>query len=158
MCVCMYVCARLCCIIAFSPHDSQMEGSYDSVIRFSALASGKRWSSPALGCYITNWVPTGKYTKKSTLDIFDSFTKETFIGEITSGTLRFQFGGSLRRREIRWWLTVAKLMRAVCAFSPVRSIALVGLQLVMDFLGHSMLFVCPSMQVKSKAHCKRVVG
>ena len=42
--------------------------------------------------------------KKSTLDIFVSFTKKAFIGEISSGTLRFQFGGSLRRGEIRWWL------------------------------------------------------
>ena len=47
--------------------------------------------------------------KTSTLDIFLSPSRKAFIGEIffdnqSSCTLRFQFSGSLHRREIRWWL------------------------------------------------------
>ena len=47
--------------------------------------------------------------KTSTLDIFVSPSRKAFIGEIffdkqSSCTLRFQFSGSLHRREIRWWL------------------------------------------------------
>ena len=105
--------------------------------------------------------------------MWNTWTTSTLIVFISSDMKTFVITGSqapcvsksaahyTEERSVGGWRgnkTVAKLMKAACAFNLARSIALVVLQLKLDALGDLMLFVRKNMQVSSKPHGKRSAG